>query len=200
MKLHKLLYITIFALCLLNNNDSFSQQADKTDIKEKQEPQKKTRKYATNRVKRLPKIYPKKKYPKKKFPSTPYVEEIPEDFYSVFTDFRIPVREEINESDLRYEGWETEEGRYTFRCKDEKRVRLTFWSLKRDDGKFEGSEFINITEAIDSECTEKDMIYNGPATQKVVTRKVKLKKAKKSKKTTPKKEPKIVPYTGGPKK
>lgn len=79
--------------------------------------------------------------------------------YSIFNDFRIPVKENINASDLRYDGWVTKPGMYTFRCKDGKRVRLTFWYLDKGDIKVIDSEFINVTPAIDK-CQKGDIEYN----------------------------------------
>jgi hypothetical protein len=78
--------------------------------------------------------------------------------YSIFNDFRIPVRENINTSDLRYNGWVTDPGMYTFRCRDGKRVRLTFWYLDRGAKEVLDSEFINITPAID-ECQKEDIEF-----------------------------------------
>ena len=78
--------------------------------------------------------------------------------YSIFNDFRIPVRENINTSDLRYNGWVTDPGMYTFRCRKGKRIRLTFWYLDRGPKEVLDSEFINITPAID-ECQKDDIEY-----------------------------------------
>ena len=78
--------------------------------------------------------------------------------YSIFNDFRIPVRENINTSDLRYNGWVTDQGMYTFRCRKGKRIRLTFWYLDRGPKEVLDSEFINITPAID-ECQKGDIEY-----------------------------------------
>ncbi|MGY5354250.1 hypothetical protein [Wenyingzhuangia sp. IMCC45467] len=78
--------------------------------------------------------------------------------YSIFNDFRIPVRENINTSDLRYNGWVTDQGMYTFRCRNGKRIRLTFWYLDRGAKEVLDSEFINITPAIDK-CQKGDIEY-----------------------------------------
>ncbi|ANW95615.1 hypothetical protein AXE80_04685 [Wenyingzhuangia fucanilytica] len=78
--------------------------------------------------------------------------------YSIFNDFRIPVRENINTSDLRYNGWVTDQGMYTFRCRNGKRIRLTFWYLDRGAKEVLDSEFINITPAIDK-CQKDDIEY-----------------------------------------
>lgn len=80
------------------------------------------------------------------------------EIYSVFNDFRIPTRENINTSDLRYHGWVTDQGMYTFRCRKGKRIRLTLWYLDKGPEKFLDSEFINITEAID-DCQKDDIEY-----------------------------------------
>lgn len=85
--------------------------------------------------------------------------------YSVFNDFRVPVRENINESDLLYDGWKTDAGRYTFRCKDGKRVRLTLWYLDKGTKETINSEFINVTEEIDK-CQRNDPEYVAPIYRK----------------------------------
>ncbi|WP_139062116.1 hypothetical protein [Ochrovirga pacifica] len=77
---------------------------------------------------------------------------------SIFTDFRIPIRENINESDLRQDGWKTDAGAYTFRCRDRKRIRMTLWYLDSGPKKVIGSEFVNITAAIDK-CQKGDLKY-----------------------------------------
>lgn len=78
---------------------------------------------------------------------------------SLFTDFRIAMRENINESDLRYYGWKTDPGMYAFRCRDRKRIRMTLWY--RDDAPDNevGSTFVNITPDIDK-CHKNDLKYN----------------------------------------
>lgn len=78
--------------------------------------------------------------------------------YSIFNDFRIPIRENINTSDLRYNGWVTDPGMYTFRCRKGKRIRLTFWYLDKGPKEVLDSEFINITPAIDK-CQKGDIEY-----------------------------------------
>lgn len=78
--------------------------------------------------------------------------------YSVFNDFRIPTRENINASDLRYNGWVTDQGMYTFRCRNGERIRLTLWYLDRGKKEVLDSEFINITPAID-DCQRDDIEY-----------------------------------------
>ncbi len=113
-------------------------------------------------LKRIKPYKKREKFKLKKINPIPVDLGIDEDFYTVFTDFRIPVREGINESDLIAEGWSTEQARYAFRCKDEKRVRLTFWSYRKEGSKFKDSEFINVTEEAD-ECHKNDLIYTHKA-------------------------------------
>ncbi|MGY6647279.1 hypothetical protein [Wenyingzhuangia sp. IMCC45574] len=87
-------------------------------------------------------------------------EELEQEPISLFTDFRIPMRENINESDLKYNGWRTDPGSYTFRCRNKKRIRLTLWHLEGGPNKEAiGSEFVNITPAI-GKCNKKDLKYN----------------------------------------
>lgn len=100
----------------------------------------------------------KEKYVTKKVKVNAVKIETNPDFYSVFTDFRIPIRENINESDLRYENWRTDPALYTFRCKNEERVRLTYWTLGKNHEKFPGSEFINVT-ADSEKCLESDIAF-----------------------------------------
>ena len=94
-------------------------------------------------------------------------ENVPENNkrYSVFNDFRVPVRENINESDLLYNGWKTDPGRYTFRCKDKKRVRLTLWYLNKGTKETLNSEFINVTEEQDK-CLKTDPEFVSPIYRK----------------------------------
>lgn len=80
------------------------------------------------------------------------------EIYSIFNDFRIPTRENINTSDLKYDGWVSDPGMYTFRCKEGKRVRLTFWYLDKGPKEVLDSEFINVTTAI-GKCQKKDIEY-----------------------------------------
>ncbi len=84
---------------------------------------------------------------------------IDEEPKSLFTDFRITMRENINESDLRYNGWKTDAGMYTFRCRKRKRIRLTLWYLDKGPEKQIGSTFVNITPAV-GKCQKKDLKYN----------------------------------------
>jgi len=116
---------------------------------------------------------------------------------SVFDNFRVPVRENINESYLLYAGWKTDPNTYTFRCKNKKRVRLTFWytdlSAKED---MEGSEFINVTPTID-ECNESDRMYEheAPAAPQIIRTKVKIEKVEEPKEeNVKKKKPKKKKY------
>lgn len=108
-------------------------------------------------------------------------EEVSEEIanQSVFMDFRIPVRENISESDLRYDGWKTDVDMYTFRCRDGERIRLTLWYLTKGDYRTKGSEFINITSAIDK-CSKDDLEYNSPASED----------KEEEEETTPEEEPK----------
>lgn len=156
MKTKTIPYIVILFLFLFENQ-TFAQETEEKKEPKKEEKKRKIikRKKTAKRVRKIPK---KKKYPKKKVRDTPYIIEEDPDFYSVFTDFRIPVRDSINESDLLYEGWTTDEARYAFRCRKKERVRLTFWQLLKKDGKFEGSEFINVTPE-NEECLESDIAF-----------------------------------------
>jgi|GEM_PF-3750405 len=176
MKTKTIPYIVIL-LAFLFANKTFAQETEeikkteetektKEPKKEKKKRKKKKKKKIVKRVRKIPK---KKKYQKKKVRNTPYVIEEDPDFYSVFTDFRIPVRDDINESDLLYEGWVTEEARYAFRCRKKKRVRLTFWQLVEKDGKLEGSEFINVTPE-NEKCLKSDIefAHKPPKAEKVV--------------------------------
>jgi len=116
-------------------------------------------------------------------------------FYSVFTDFRIPVRANINESYLMFAGWQTDSNAYTYRCKNKKRVRLTFWYSKLSGSpEVKGSEFINVTNTTDK-CLEYDLIYEhkAPVSFDVIRKKVKIEKPiepkeEKIKKSKPKKQ------------
>ncbi|NIJ45095.1 hypothetical protein FHR24_001534 [Wenyingzhuangia heitensis] len=98
---------------------------------------------------------------------TSVTKEVSEDNerYSVFNDFRVPVRENINESDLLYDGWKTDPGRYAFRCKDGKRVRLTLWYLNKGTKETMNSEFINVTEELDK-CLKNDPEFIAPIYRK----------------------------------
>lgn len=78
--------------------------------------------------------------------------------YSIFNDFRIPIRENINTSDLKYDGWVTDPGMYTFRCRNGKRIRLTFWYLDKGPKEVLDSEFINVTPTLDK-CQKEDVEY-----------------------------------------
>lgn len=84
---------------------------------------------------------------------------------SIFTDFRIPIRENVNESDLRYDGWKTDPAMYAYRCSDNKRIRMTLWYLTEGDENTRGSEFVNITPAI-GECQKDDLEYTLPSSEK----------------------------------
>lgn len=102
---------------------------------------------------------------------------------SVFDNFKIPVRENINESFLLFDGWKTDPNTYTFRCKNEKRVRLTFWYSKLSaNEEMEGSEFINVTNTID-DCSESDRMYEhqAPASPQIIRKKVKIEETEKPK-------------------
>lgn len=83
---------------------------------------------------------------------------------SIYTDFRIPVRENISESDLRYDGWKTDPAMYTFKCSDGKRIRLTLWYLTEGDERTNGSELVNITAAI-GKCQKEDLEYTLPSSE-----------------------------------
>lgn len=84
---------------------------------------------------------------------------------SLFTDFRIPVRKNISESDLRYDGWKTDPAMYAFRCSDGIRIRMTLWYLTEEDSETKISEFVNITPAIGN-CKEGDLEYTIPTTKR----------------------------------
>ncbi|MDO6738293.1 hypothetical protein [Wenyingzhuangia sp. 2_MG-2023] len=84
---------------------------------------------------------------------------------SIFTDFRIPIRENVVESDLRYDGWKTDPEMYAFRCRDKKRIRLTLWYFNKGDNRTKGSEFVNITPAV-GKCQKEDLQYfDSPETE-----------------------------------
>lgn len=153
MKIKVLPYITLFLLSIFTLS-AFSQEKEikRPELKEKK----------TKILKRLRTYKKIEKVKPKKFKPNAVEVKIDKDFYSVFTDFRIPVREEVNESDLLDEGWITEEARYAFRCKKEERVRLTFWTLKKEGNKYDGSEFINVTHESDF-CNENDIAYSHKA-------------------------------------
>ncbi|MDB4297314.1 hypothetical protein N9901_01020 [Flavobacteriaceae bacterium] len=80
------------------------------------------------------------------------------DTYSVFKDFRIPVRDNVNQTDLLNAGWQTEPNHYTFRCRDKKRIRLTYWTLASGTEEVKGSDFVNITSTED-DCLKTDLFY-----------------------------------------
>lgn len=84
---------------------------------------------------------------------------------SLFTDFRIPVRKNISESDLIYDGWKTDSAMYAFRCSDGIRIRMTLWYLTEEDSDIKISEFVNITRAMGN-CKEEDLEYTIPSTKK----------------------------------
>lgn len=160
MKIKLIPFIAFLSFCLFSNS-LMSQEADSKEIEkieEEEAPKKKS--YKKKLKKKVRKKIKKKKYKAKKKRSTPYKPVVDENFYSVFTDFRIPVRENINESDLRYEGWKTYSGTYAFRCKNEKRVRLTYWFLDKDGDKDNRSEFINVTPH-SFKCLEDDIKFKG---------------------------------------
>ncbi len=188
MKIKAIPYIFFVFFSLVNSN-AFSQEKDFREIVIKIDTE--------TKVKRHRPVSKKKVTPNKKFRLNAVSIDNDPDFYSVFTDFRIPAREGINESDLRYEGWKTDEARYAFRCKDGERVRLTFWQLDDDNN----SEFINVTKEAD-ECLESDLAYNLKAPKAISPEKKKTTKSKKTKvsKFKKDKEKKKIIRWEGPKK
>ncbi|MGY5351330.1 hypothetical protein ACXGQW_01945 [Wenyingzhuangia sp. IMCC45533] len=178
MKTKTLPYILIFLSIL-----SVTSFAQEKEVRTYEKPEQKSK-----MVKRLKPYKKKEKFKVKKLKPYSLETNVDKDFYSVFTDFRIPVRENVNESDLLDEGWTTEEGRYAFRCKNEERVRLTFWALNVEDSPYEGSEFINVTHESDT-CDENDITYSHKA-PKVTSKKFKssTKKRTSTEEKTPKED------------
>ena len=77
--------------------------------------------------------------------------------YSIFDDFRIPKRNNISNTALIADGWETKPYNYAFRCRNKLRIRMTYWERASEDGEII-SDFINIS-PMPGKCRKEDKKY-----------------------------------------
>lgn len=78
---------------------------------------------------------------------------------TLFDDFRFEIRENINQTELINDGWLKDPSLHVYRCRNKKRVRLTYW-YKPNENKNDSipHAFINVTEGFDK-CLKTDIPF-----------------------------------------